>query len=227
MVSFRRKKKQMHMEEKQAAAAAREQETDEIKVTDRRRINVDMLDAEDFAPTPEEEIGDLQPIADLEQKLREAEERNAALERTVADVQSRFEQARHKMQVEIDEIRTRLNRTAEERAQRGKGDVVTVLLPVADTLQLAIAAAEKGGTLETLLDGVRGTERNFLNALLSVGVEPIIAVGQPFNPELHEAIDMIPVGADQDGIVTAEYQRGYKMGERLLRPARVQVGRAG
>jgi molecular chaperone GrpE len=226
MVSFRRKKKQMKMEEKQAPAAP-EQEAQEIKVTDKRRINIDTFDAEDFAPMLEDEVSDLQYIAELEQKLREAEERNLALERTVADVQSRFEQARHKMQVEIDEIRVRLNRTAEERVQRSKGEVVAGMLPVADTLRLAIEAAEKGGSLEALLNGVHGTEKNFLNALMAAGVTPLIAVGQPFNPELHEAIDLIPVSADQDGIVIAEYQRGYKMGERLLRPARVQVGRAG
>ena len=225
MVSFRRKKKQMQMDEKNAAVA-QEQEAEEIKVTDKRRINLDTLDADDLAPDLEEEMSDLKYIAELEQKLRETEERNLALERTVADVQSRFEQARHKMQVEIDEIRTRLNRTAEDRVQRSKGDVVAALLPVADTLRLGIVAAEKGGSLEALLDGVRGTEKNFLAALVAAGVEPLQAVGHPFNPELHEAIDMVPVTEDQDGLVTAEYQRGYKMGERLLRPARVQVGRA-
>ena len=215
----------MQTEEKNAAVA-HEQEAEEIKVTDKRRINLDTLDADDLAPDLEEEVSDLRYIAELEQKLRETEERNLALERTVADVQSRFEQARHKMQVEIDEIRTRLNRTAEERVQRSKGDVVAAMLPVADTLRLGIVAAEKGGSLEALLDGVRGTEKNFLAALVAAGVEPLQAVGHPFNPELHEAIDMVPVTEDKDGLVTAEYQRGYKMGERLLRPARVQVGRA-
>ncbi len=217
----------MQMEEKYANANAPEREAEEFKVTDKRRINIEMLDAEDYAPELAEADGDLKYIAELEAKLRDAEARNLALERTVADVQSRYEQARHKMQVEIDEIRTRLNRTAEERVQRSKGDVVAGMLPVVDTLRLAIEAAEKGGSLEALLNGVHGTEKNFLNALMAAGVEPLIAVGQPFNPELHEAIDLVQVAEEQDGIVTAEYQRGYKMGERLLRPARVQVGRAG
>jgi molecular chaperone GrpE len=61
---------------------------------------------------------------------------------------------------------------------------------------------------------------------MQVGVEPIMAIGEQFNPELHEAVDIVPVDAEKDGIVTSEYSRGYRFGERLLRAARVQVGRA-
>jgi molecular chaperone GrpE len=63
--------------------------------------------------------------------------------------------------------------------------------------------------------------------LREVGVEAVPAVGMDFNPEFHEAIDMVAVDADQDGKITAEYQRGYKFGEKLLRPAKVQVGKGG
>ena len=206
----------MQMEEKMAAEEAAA-EAQEIKVTDKRRIYVDGLD--DAAEIPEPS---LKPSY-----VEELEERARAAERLVADVQARFAQERHKMQVEIDQTRQRLNRAADERVQRVKGEFIAAMLPVNDNLQLAIAAAEKGGSLEVLLNGVRGTSNNFLSALTAAGVEPLIAVGQPFNPELHEAIDIVPVAEDQDEIVTAEYQRGYKMGDKLLRPARVQVGRAG
>jgi molecular chaperone GrpE len=217
MVSFRKKKKQMRMEEKMSPQAAEPAEAEEIKVTDKRRINIDGdWDAE--AP-PEEP--NLKPSY-----VEELEERARAAERTVADVQARFEQERHKMQVEIDQIRQRLNRAADERVQRVKGEFIASLLPVADNLRLAIDAAEKGSSFESLLVGVKGTASNFESALLAAGVEPVVAVGQPFDPELHEAVDIAPVEPEQDGLVTAEYQRGYKLGERLLRPARVQVGRA-
>jgi molecular chaperone GrpE len=234
MSIFSRKKKIPIMDEPEniASQSNNEEAAEEIKFTDKRRINLDLLDAEGFAAPPEPELVEEDAagaayLAELEERMQLAEERAQAAERTLADIQSRFEQARHKMQVEIDQTRQRLNRAADERVQRSKGEFVAAMLPVADTLQLAIAAAEKGGTVETLLDGVRGTAQNFLTALLSAGVEPVSAVGQPFNPELHEAIDLVAVDEDQDGIVTAEYKRGYKMGERLLRPARVQVGRAG
>ena len=80
--------------------------------------------------------------------------------------------------------------------------------------------------MQALLDGVRGTLSNFENVLAAAGVEPLASVGATFNPELHEAVDTIEVEPERDNTVTAEYSRGYKIGERLLRPARVQVGRA-
>ena len=58
-----------------------------------------------------------------------------------------------------------------------------------------------------------------------MGVEAIPSVGTNFDPELHEAIDMTDVSPEMDGKVTAEYSRGYKFGDRLLRPSRVQVGK--
>ena len=62
-------------------------------------------------------------------------------------------------------------------------------------------------------------------ALLDVGVESISSVGSDFDPELHEAVDMTPTDPEYDGKITAEYSRGYRFGDKLLRPARVQVGR--
>jgi molecular chaperone GrpE len=76
------------------------------------------------------------------------------------------------------------------------------------------------------LDGLRGTISGFENALAQAGAEPVEALGQPFDPELHEAVDTTEVEPELDGQVTAQYGRGYRLGGQLLRPARVQVGRA-
>ena len=61
---------------------------------------------------------------------------------------------------------------------------------------------------------------------MSAGVEPIQSVGEDFDPELHEAVDTEETDGEMDGKVIEEYSRGFRMGERLLRPARVKVGRA-
>jgi molecular chaperone GrpE len=61
---------------------------------------------------------------------------------------------------------------------------------------------------------------------MSVGVEPIASVGTKFDPELHEAVDMTLVDPEDDGMIIEEYSSGYKFGNRLLRPARVKVGKA-
>jgi molecular chaperone GrpE len=92
-------------------------------------------------------------------------------------------------------------------------------------VNLAIAASEKDSSFEHLLVGVKGTARSFEQALMSVGVEPVETTGADFNPELHEAVEMVETDADGDGKIVGEFARGYKLGERLLRPARVQVGR--
>ena len=130
------------------------------------------------------------------------------------------------MQRETDETRQRLNRAAEERARRERADFIATLLPVADNLHRAVQAAEQSSSFDPLLNGVRGTLSQFESALMAAGVEPVVSVGAKFNPELHEAVDTIEVAPERDGTVTAEYSRGYKIGDRLLRPARVQVGRA-
>ena len=118
-----------------------------------------------------------------------------------------------------------MRKSLEDRAKQGQFNFLTTLLPVLDNLNRAIGASETDASFDHLLDGVKGTARSFEQALMSVGVEAIPAVGSDFNPELHEAIDMVQVEPEADGKVTAEYSRGYKFGDRLLRPAKVQVGR--
>lgn len=194
---------------------------EEIRVTDRRRINLD-AEAQGVAGEDAQSEGpSLKP-----KYVEELEARTKAAEQKLAEVQSRFEQLRAQLQRETDETRQRLNRAADERAQAAKAQFIESLLPVADNLNRAIEAAERGSSLESVLEGVRGTANSFDNALVAAGVEPIESVGAKFDPELHEAVDTIEVEPERDGTVTAQYSRGYRIGDRLLRPARVQVGRA-
>lgn len=223
---FRREKKKDRMENRVSEEARRDDASasaaEEIRVTDRRRINIDgEPNADADEPTASEKAAPQRP-----REVEELKERARAAEQKLVEVQSRFEQLRSQLQRETDETRQRLNRTADERVRRERADFIAALLPVADNLQRAIQAAEKGGSLEALLNGVRGTLSSFGGALQGAGVEPIESVGVQFDPELHEAVDTVEVEPEEDGIVTAEYSRGYKIGDRLLRPARVQVGRA-
>jgi molecular chaperone GrpE len=227
MVSFRKEKRKGRMSENKVSEEARVGETapthEEIRVTDRRRRFGQDEAAGEEASTERtaSEASRSKPtyVEQLEARTQEAE-------RKVAEVQARFEQLRAALQRETDETRNRLNRAADERARREKAEFVATLLPLGDNLQRAIEAAERSGELESLLDGVRGTLSNFESALAALGIEPVAAVGERFNPELHEAVDTVEVEPERDGVVTAEYSRGYRLGERLLRPARVQVGRA-
>jgi molecular chaperone GrpE len=192
-------------------------EENELRVTDRRRIYLDDDGAERV--NADQEQPSLKPSY-----VEELETRTKAAERQVQEVQSRFDQLRQQLQRETDETRQRLNRSADERAAGEKAKFIAALLPVLDDLNRALQS--ENITREALLEGVRGIAGSFQSALANAGVEPVESVGEEFNPELHEAVDTNETGPEMDGRVIEEYSRGFRMGDRLLRPARVKVGRA-
>jgi len=176
------------------------------------------------AETPQQQVKSMRET-ELENKLKTETERREAAESKLVGVQAKFEEVKTQMERETQEMRSRMQKSLEDRAKQGQFSFLTTLLPVLDNLNLAIDHAEKDSSLEHLLGGVKGTARVFEQALMSVGVEAVPSIGADFNPEMHEAIDMVETDAEKDGKITAEYSRGYKFGDRLLRPARVQVGK--
>jgi molecular chaperone GrpE len=201
---------------------------EEFPVNDKRRFNTEGERVR--VEVQGEDEKSKQPVksqreTELENRLKEEIARREAAEGKLVGVQAKFEDVKTQMERETQEMRQRLMKTLEDRAKQGQFSFLTTLLPVLDNLSRAIQASETDASFEHLLDGVKGTARSFEQALMSVGVEAIPAVGTDFNPELHEAIDMVPVEPEQDGKITAEYSRGYKFGDRLLRPSKVQVGR--
>ena len=199
----------------------REQPADEgeIRITDRRRRYLN--DNEDDVSDRDSQAPNLKPSY-----IEELEARTRAAEQLALDVQARFEQFKNKLQQETDETRQRLNRAADERTDRGKAEFIASLLPTLDNLERAIDAADAGGSMEQLSAGVKQTAENFKSALSTAGVEPLAAQGEPFDPELHEAVETVPVEPEFDGKVMNVYTKGYRKGDRLLRPARVAVGHA-
>jgi molecular chaperone GrpE (heat shock protein) len=197
-----------------------------IPINDRRRFNEQGEKVRDDEPArPAEPVMSAREI-ELENKLKAETERREAAEAKLVGVQAKFEEAKSGLERETSEMRSRMQRSLEDRARQAQYNFLATLLPVLDNLNRAVAASEQDPSLDHLRDGVIGTARSFETALNSVGVEPVPGVGAKFDPELHEAVDMKPVGPEEDGLITAEYSRGYKLGDRLLRPARVQVGKA-
>jgi molecular chaperone GrpE len=106
-----------------------------------------------------------------------------------------------------------------ERAQ-----VAQALLEAVDELERALAAA--GDATGPLVDGVRLTLASLAKKVQDLGAERIAVLGQRFDPRVAEAVDLVSVSdAAQDDVVVQEVQAGYRIGERILRPARVRVGR--
>ena len=198
-------------------------EESKIPVNDKRRFTADgEFVGEDKKPA--EPVKSASETA-LEEKLKVETERREAAEAKLVGVQAKFEEAKSGLEKETAEMRERLKKTLEDKAKQDQFNFLTALLPVLDNLNLAIKSSETDPDISHLRDGVVGTARSFERALLDVGVEPITSVGAAFDPELHEAVDMKPVDEADSGKITAEYARGYRFGDKLLRPARVQVGR--
>lgn len=197
-----------------------------VPVMDKRRFNADGEKVADDEPAIAAEP--VKPAAEiaLETALKAETERREAAEAKLVGVQAKFDEAKLNLERETAEMRDRLKKTLEAKASQDQFNFLTTLLPVLDNLNLAVQASETDPSVEHLRNGVVGTARSFEQALMSVGVEAVPSVGEAFDPELHEAVDMIQTDAENDGKVTAEYSRGYKLGDRLLRPAKVQVGRA-
>ena len=196
-----------------------------IPVNDKRRFTEDGIRddvrEETTAQTPPKSTRE----TELESRLKSETERREAAEAKLVGVQAKFDEAKLALEKETAEMRSRLMKTLEDRSKQAQFNFLTSLLPVLDNLNLAISASEQDPSVDHLRDGVKGTARSFEQALMSVGVEAVPSIGTRFDPEMHEAIDMAEVDAEQDGIVTNEYSRGYRLGDRLLRPARVQVGK--
>jgi molecular chaperone GrpE len=196
-----------------------EEADNEIRVTDRRRVYLDEDGAQQS--NTEAERPNLKPSY-----VEELENRTKAAEKQTLEIQARFDQLRQQLQRETDETRQRLNRAADERAASEKATFITSLLPAMDDLHRAIEAGAGGAQLDAMLKGLRGIATSFENALSNAGVETVPSIGEQFNPELHEAVDTAEAAPEMEGKVIGEYSRGFKIGNRLLRPARVKVGHA-
>jgi molecular chaperone GrpE len=124
---------------------------------------------------------------------------------------------------DLDNFRKRVARERDDAARHAAGPVVKDLIPAIDNLERALAAAAPS---DPLADGVRMVLRQVEEALARHGVEPRSAMGEPFDPELHEALATVPVPGAVPGTVVAQHGRAWLQHGRLLRPAMVAVAAA-
>jgi molecular chaperone GrpE len=218
----------------------------EFKITDRRRFTTESEipsapTAEPAATAEDAYEIDLdqmtldaqaaeRELEEMRAKLQESEARRAEALKTSEEYADRFRKAQLQLRAETEEVRARMQRTFEQKLELARGDVVAGLLDTLDNLQRAVVAAEvvtdQGAAFDALRNGVRATAEMFEIQLKKLGLQAVASEGEQFNPELHDAVELALVPPEQDGLVLAELQRGYKFGDRLLRPARVKVGRA-
>jgi molecular chaperone GrpE len=150
-------------------------------------------------------------------------------EKAIALLLSRLEESRDeatsylddlkRVAADFDNYRKRSTREQAATIDRAAERVVTELLPVLDTFDAALAVPAETDNERQLLSGMINTREQLLSALEREGLEVIPTVGEPFDPEIHEAVGA-PEGAD-DFVVASELRRGYKLRGRVLRPAMV------
>lgn len=128
-----------------------------------------------------------------------------------------------RLQAEFDNFRKRNAREQADFKDYAVADTARMLLPIVDSLERAAASNSSASDLRA---GIELILRQFQDALAKVGVQPVNATqGQPFDPKLHEAVEMVETEEVPDHHLVDELQRGYRIKDRLLRPAMVRVAR--
>jgi molecular chaperone GrpE len=125
---------------------------------------------------------------------------------------------------EMDNLRKRSAREVELARKFGAERLAQAILPVRDSLEAGLAAAEKAGQ-GALLEGVRATVRLLDEAFAAAGIREIDPKGQPFDPNKHEALSLLPAANVAPNTVLEVFQKGYELNDRLLRAAKVIVAR--
>jgi molecular chaperone GrpE len=175
---------------------------------------------------------ELPPAGPDDDKASPAGEARTA-EPTVAELEAELEKARSeraafldraaRLQAEFDNFRKRNTKEQQEYRDYALADAVRTLLPILDSLDRALKT--NAASLEDFHQGIELIDKQFHDALAKLGVLPVPAQGELFDPNLHQAVQMVETSETEDNHVIDELQRGYKLKDRLLRPAMVRVAR--
>jgi molecular chaperone GrpE len=184
----------------------------ELEVAEGAEPEIEQVDEDE---TPGLELVDPDP---LEQASAELEASQARL-RTVS-------KAYKDLQAEMSAFKARLERQQALKEEILKGDVVSALFEPLENLTRTIDAMQRAGVDEATLEGLSLVRKNFLDGFAKLGLEEIGAEGRPFDPSVHEALTTMPVTDEAlDDTIVQVFAQGYRVGTRVIRPARVVVGR--
>jgi molecular chaperone GrpE len=124
---------------------------------------------------------------------------------------------------DAENARKRIRQQSEDSVRVQRENFLRDLLPIVDNLERAVEAAQGGGNGQPIVEGVEMVLRSLLDFLRAHGVTQVNSVGQTFDPQLHEAVDQVHSPQHPPNTVVSEFHRGYVIGDRTLRPARVAV----
>ena len=176
---------------------------------------LDDLEARDARQQVEEAEGQFETdIEELLEKVRNLTDERDKLQDQVLRAMADFQNYKKRNQQEMNLFR-----------QFATENFARELLPVADNFERSLAHMQSGAPIEKVAEGVRAVEKQLRKALESQGVTRIQSVGEQFDPTLHEALGIDESQNHADDTVTTEIEPGYKMGEKVIRPAKVRIAK--
>ncbi|HKG20737.1 MAG TPA: nucleotide exchange factor GrpE [Blastocatellia bacterium] len=199
------------------------------KRDEQREIPINFVEQDEEVLTESSEAAEPAPVDDPE-----ARDEGAAREAPAANPQSQVEALTQeraalydqllRRQAEFENYRRRMERERAEVYQRARAEVLLELLPVLDNFERALSSFESaGGDSEAFLQGVQLIHKQLKDAVTRLGLQPVESVGQTFDPHLHEAVTIEASDEHEENTIIEEFERGYRLGDRLLRPAKVKV----
>lgn len=178
---------------------------------------------EPLGPAPEEESKSAaDELLETDTAVKECEELLTEKEDEIKRLHDRI----LRLAAEMENTRKRLEREKSEGICFANESLMRELLTVLDNLERAITHAENGTESDSLLEGIRMIHKGFLDSLAKFGCSPFESKGETFDPNLHEAVMQQETLDEPVNVVLQELQKGYKLNDRLLRPAMVVVSKA-
>jgi molecular chaperone GrpE len=217
------------MSDERREASAREGDA-QVKVNDRRRFTPDGEPVERGGAATDRDVAPAPPAAAAPGGAASDDARD----RQIAEQAARIDELSRAYAALLEDNKGFRQRTEREKArviEAERASVAQALLEAADDLERALAAVSgsgdgQGGALGALVDGVRLSLGALHKRIAEIGAVRIPVAGEPFDPRVAEAVDTVAVAtAEQDGLVLQEVRAGWRIGDRVLRPARVRVGR--
>lgn len=188
------------------------------KSNGKSEVETKELDVEHELPAAD---GNDSPLPQNETAVAETSGADTELQKLKAERDALLERLA-RAQAEFDNARKRAAKEQQEYRDFAMADAIKSLLPVVDNFERALQSKSEPGDFRS---GVDLIYKQLRDVLARLGVQPIDAKGQQFNPHLHEAIEMVDTADAADHEVLEEWQRGYKYKDRLLRPSMVKVAR--
>ena len=179
----------------------------------------------------EKQVQDESEVTDSEESMpsvEEAEKTQVSNESEIAKMQQELEQANDMMlrlAAELENYKKRVAKDRESQIKYAAQNLIEELLPILDNFERAIESANKSEDFISLLEGVKMISKQMHDVLEKKGVSRIDAVGKTFDPTMHEAVMHIASEEHPENVVVEEFQKGYMLHDRVIRPAMVAVSK--